>query len=643
MVFGIATISAADNESSGVTERFNRMGYDVELYIGNQLIPASQLTGTLSYNKTSGQATTLEFTILNIHGLQDPEGYIGKRINGYIHTIQGRFKFFHGWVNNPSLDLIEERTTLSCSDRRSFRIKNLSQTSVTFPGISNVGQYSVAIFGEPRDQADELDRRLQTIPYDFDFDNNGVPQLTAWIPKASADFTLTDSPGPYYDSKIYYDKPEVTFSDPSSRINTFKVTFGHSYTRLVQVSCAVTWPGYSNLSRWYFGSSGNSYPHQGRGSFPAKTTVESAAGGGNWIVNGGISYVELWPAQGIANSAGGVIIWQPNRITQQSAPVTRDNGYATNSDGTFKLDGNGQPYRTSSPVLDAHGNPTTEIISSTVTDTSTYLCRGASWNSIRKYTQPISENFNLTISSPTSIDQFQDLNITEETYNVVSEYDTNSWTSDNTVRITGTGPKYVDKKTAIANVQTGLLIAIDKGKVAIMKSHRDCEVSFNRSIFPQIDITHTVSLNAGMIKCRGRVSNIVHSINFLTGEAVTSVKLTLSRCKAQDSMSPTVINPNIADNYSYLNTSYSVRLGTHLGLAENLRQQTMNGFFGNCTNTERRGNDTSIVRTVYSEAFVVDYPEISESMTTQRNLEGYYNFTVSIPNDYLEIRSNVYS
>lgn len=622
MVWGIATPGAGNTESAGVTSRFTRLGYDVELYIGNQLIPASQLTGTLSYNKTSGQATTLEFTILNVYGLQDPEAFIGKRLTGYIHTHQGRFKFFTGWVNNPSIDLIEERTTLSCSDRRSFRIKNLSQTSATFPGVSGVGQYSVAIFGQPKDQLDELDRRLSTIPYDFDFDNNGIPQLTPWLPKSVADFTLTDSPGPYYDNKIYYDKPEVTFSDPSARVNTFNVNFSHNYTRLVQVGCSVSWPGYDDLRRWYFGTSGSGWPQAGRGSFPAKTTVESAAGGGSWVINGKVNFVDLWPAQGIANGAGGVIIWQPNQITQTTEP---------------KKDANGNV------VKDSDGNVQTTVTSSTITDTSTYLCRGASWYSIKKYAQPVTENFNLTIYSPTSIDQFADQNITEESYSVTSEYDSSTWTNDKTMKISGTGPKYIDQRTALSDVQAGLLIAINKGKVAIMKSHRDCEVSFNRSIFPQIDVTHTVSLDAGMIKCRGRVTNIVHAINFLTGEAVTSVKLTLSRCRAQDTMSPTAISPIIADNYSYLNVNYGVYLGTYLGMPEAQRGTTRNGWFGNCTNTERTGNNTSIVRTNYSEQFVVDYPEIPESMTAQRTLNGQYNFTVRIPNDYLEIRSNVYS
>jgi hypothetical protein len=622
MVFGIANGTTIE-ESAGITSRFNRLNYDVELYIDNQLIPCSQLTGTLSYNKTSGQATTLEFTILNLHGLQDPESYIGRRLTGYIHTHEGRFKFFTGWVNNPSIDLIEEKTTLSCSDRRSFRIKNLTETSATFPGVSGVGQYSSAIFGQPKDQLDELDRRLQTIPYDFDFDNNGVPQLTPWLPKSVADFTLTDAPGPYYDNKIYYDKPEVTFSDPASRINTFKVTFSHNYTRLVQVECGCNWAGYNDLRQWYFGTGiGSGYPQAGRGSFPAKSTIEGAAGGGNWAINGKINFVELWPAQGIVNGDGGVIIWQPNQITQTTEPKKDINGNV---------------------VKDSNGNVQTTITSSTITDTSTYLCRGASWTAIRKFAQPIVENFNLTMYSSSSIDQFNDENITEESYNVVSEYDAASWTNDNTLKITGTGPKYIDQRTNLSNVQSGLQIAINKGKVAIMKSHRDCEVSFNRSIFPQVDVTHTIELNAGMIKCRGRVTNIVHAINFSTGEAITSIKLTLSRCKSQDSMTPTFISPIINDNYSYLNTNFNVYLGTHLGLSELLRQPYMNGWFGNCTNTERTANNISIIRTSYSEQFVVDYPEVPESMTAQRDIYSNYDFSVNIPNDYLEIRSDVYS
>lgn len=363
MVWGIATPGANDLQSSGVTARFNRVGYDVELYIGNQLIPQTQLTGTLSFNKTSGQATTLEFTILNIKGEQKPEEYIGKKLVGYIHTSQGRFKFFTGWVNTPSIDLIEERTTLSCSDRRSFRIKNLTQTSSTFKGVSSVGQYSTSVFGIPKDKSDELDRRLQTIPYDFDFDNNGNPQLTPWLPKTVPDFTLTDSPGPYYDNKIYYDKPEVTFADPSSRVNTVKISFDHNYQRLIQVGCTVNWHGYNDIRRWYFGNNGSAnFPDKGRGSFPAKTTVESAAGSGSWVVDGKINYTELWPAQGIANGNGGVIIWQPNQITQNI---------------TNKKDANGNV------VKDSNGNAQTVVSSSTITDTSTYLCRGANWLAIK--------------------------------------------------------------------------------------------------------------------------------------------------------------------------------------------------------------------------------------------------------------------
>lgn len=271
-----------------------------------------------------------------------------------------------------------------------------------------------------------------------------------------------------------------------------------------------------------------------------------------------------------------------------------------------------------------------------------------SWRKLvghKKYSQPVIEHFKIKVTSPSSVSQFADENAIEENYSVTSDYDSSLWTNDKSMKISeaGTGPKYINKKTALSDVQNGLLICINKAKVSLLKSHRNCEVSFNRSIFPQIDVIHTVSLSAGMITCRGRVTNVVHSINFITGEAVTSVKLTLSRCKNQDTMSSTTINPDIADNYSYLGVNYGVGLGTNLGIPESQRNVYMNGLFGNCTNTERTGRDTSIVRTTYSEQFVVDYPEIPESMTAQRDLTGNYNFTVRIPNDPLVIRSDVYS
>src|SRR5690606_2822193 len=122
--------------------------------------------------------------------------------------------------------------------------------------------------------------------------------------------------------------------------------------------------------------------------------------------NGKINFTELWPAQGIINSEGGVVIWQPNQITQTTSPKTDANGNV---------------------VKDSNGNVQTVVTSSTVTDASNYLCRGAAWVSIRKYTQPIVENFNLTMYSPTSISQFADENISQESYNVVSEYDASSW------------------------------------------------------------------------------------------------------------------------------------------------------------------------------------------------------------------------
>lgn len=397
-------VKIAQNVQSGTNTYFSRNNYDIDIYINNALLTKSQICSEIIITKTEGAASDCKFSILPPSGVQNPENYQGQSVFVNLTNSSGVIsRAFTGYIDTPILDIIENtvgKISFSCTDRRQTRILALPSNVV-----ANIGQFSQDIFGNPKDTADELSNRLMTVAASFDFDNYGNYQITPWEPKITADFVLGNS-------DIYLDKPQVSYTNRTKTLNTVDITVSYKYQRLHQQIVSASWSGYQNfLSDWF---------NVGTPSFPQRTSIASAASSASWTISGNINYVSLWPAGGY-----GAVQWQPNTVVNTYVARTVPISISTATGTIFA----GQAAILQAFVLDANGKKIYDIGSTTITDTSSPLCRGATWTAAKKFAQSVTELYSLKFTSPQAISRFGIID-SKESYTITDPYNTSIWIND---------------------------------------------------------------------------------------------------------------------------------------------------------------------------------------------------------------------
>jgi len=590
-----------------------RNGFTFQVVIGGEVIPEEELSGQVAITKTEGQSAIARITLYPGAGIVDPEFFQGKSITINHITATTSKRIFTGFVDTPQIDIVDGFLSLNCSDRRSSKMENL-ETSV----IENIGTYSNIVFGEPQTNKDELDKRLQTITGSFDYDNYGNHSVTPWEPKAVANFTLTDA-------DIYREKPDVSYSNRNAATNVVQLNMKYSYQRLHQQLCTVSWGGYENFcANWFT---------QGKPSFPAKETVQSSAFSDNWHPTTAINFVDLWPAQGFA-CVGGPVVWQPNQVTHDYvAQTTRS--YLVDPATNSTTWANGKQYPIDSFVLDASGNKIYDVVSSTIVDTSSHLCRGANWKAGRKFAQTVEEVYTIQLGSLKGETKYGPV-ISKENYSFDDEYDTRSWEEDDLI-YNSTENFYVNQQQGFSEFLSGINVALNKARATLFSSYRDVDVTFRRDIWADVDLKHTVAVNATLFTTKAKVYSFTHDIDVTTGRSETRVTLRLSRLPGVDTTDVWAV-PAVIDNSGYINTDMSVALQTHTGESPDPaitpNAETWNGWIGNATVTQ---NNIPLHRTNFVESFIVDYPAIPDTVRLKRTLASDSSFNINIPNDTLTV------
>ncbi len=606
-------IISFEQKVESVNTFFDRNGYDIDIYIGGYQVPKNQICGAITIRKEENKSGSFQFTLLPGTGIQDPESYQGKDIYVNLRDETGNYRSFTGFVDTPTIDLIDKKITFDCTDRRDSRILDLAPSFVDLIGV-----YSDDVFGQPKDQADELDKRLSTVPACVDFDNYGTPKYTPWLPKVTADFTQVSS-------DIYYDRPNVSYTNRTKTLNTVNFTVKYHFQRLHQQIVNVSWAGYDNfLTDWF---------NAGTPTFPMKDTIQNAAFSADWGPLGSISYTNLWAAGGFGN-----VLWQPNQVTHEYKQRVNIIYLPYNpSPGVFSaIWPDGKKYPLETPVLDPNNKPIYDIISTTITDTSSMLCRGASWTAGIKFSQNVVYEFDLSVYSPQAIARF---GIIPDNFNVDvnDEYDTSLWERDKKLYYSPTHNFFFDQKSNYSNLVKAIDCSVRKARTSVQGAHRDASINFQRRIWPNIDLIHTVELDTDQVACQGKVSAITHTIDVNTGEGRTAVTLLLSRSNGGDSASSLLVNIP-TDDPAYIGSPSNIVLGTHLGLSPDSTvtpgADKWNGYIGNKT---IGGGATAPVRTQFSESFIIDYPAIPEALRGDRQLSAGSSFIITIPNDYLEV------
>jgi hypothetical protein len=584
---------------SDPTSFYGRNGYEPMLYIGGVRVPTDEIHDLIEVTYTENDAPQLRFTLIPPTGVQDIRGYRGKVVIYKIREASGISHIFSGKINTPDVTILDQKIRFNCS----LDIEQTVQNTMGRAELDKVGYYNTEVFSNPETNLQELKDRVSTIPSVINFRKTGVPNVDPIASAASPHYTLTDS-------DVYRRDLNLKLGSGQRYINKVNLKVTYSYQRLhhhertfiagtePRTACEFLLGYYDPLTR---------------------ALVSAAVQGSGWALKGDIAYDDIWASGWYTCSAsvsGSTVGWSTVAVTKQVVDV---------------LDGDGNP-------VTVDGVQQKEVVRTGVTDYTDTLCNGAQWIATTRFTQNIKTEYTLSIEAP----QSQSQNGVKEKdlhFNLASSYEAaewenyNSYTTNTPLPTTGTatGGYWIDADTNKTTFDDSVTIMLNKAKSDILKSHREDRVMFKRSLWTTVDLWHTIKLNCTKLVATGRVYTFTHSINASTGEAYTSVELSMSQSTGSATDSSLSLPATLTSTPVY--QQGSVQLGNgHYGL-DPATTSGSEAWTGHIANKKLTGGTKS----QHAVSFVVDTPDIGASLRNESVLTSSTSYDVEIPNDALTI------
>lgn len=598
IVLGVGEVVPFEQKviDSSIPSHLSRTGWDATLVIDGAEISRDEIHGSITIDRTEGDAALMDVTLLAPTGVQDFESYHGKTITLDVETASGIHRVYTGTVDIPEIDLLEEKVTLRCTDKRTELINSQLGTVV-----NNLGVYSSEIFRAPRDIAEEAEQRLTTIPYALDFDAYGQFNITAWAPKATADYTLADS-------DVYRDRPRVELTSRGRVINKVNINMQYRYERFYHGTRTYSWESpiksqICNLLQYGY-------------TLTSKSMVQSAITAAGWPLKDTVSFDAIHPS-GWYRCGDLTIGWSTIQLRGVNEPVLDENGAQVNDD---------------------NGEPLFKARLTSATDYTGVYCMGANWQATQQWSQVVTENYTLSVQGPQSQTQFGTIS-NDLSYSVEQEANSTEWEKYDSFRTVQQDINYyIDQDLNRSSFNGAMDSALNQAKTTILGSHRDTRVMVETFIRPEFDLKHTIQISATELSAKGKVFDIKHDLNLGTGEATTTTTLVLSRAQGSASDSVLTLPAKPSDTVPF--NVQPITLGNHFGEDPTTEAaKSWNGMIGNrwltVSTNEIGGSNT--FKTKFQESFVVDTPAIPESQRNARNLAGTSSYNVEIPNDTLTI------
>jgi hypothetical protein len=578
---------------------YSKNGYEPMLYIGGVRVPEGEIHDLIEVVYTENDAPQLRFTLIPPTGSQDIRGYRGKSVTYKIREASGITTMFVGKINSPTINILDQKISFNCS----VDIEQKVQDSVSRAALNSIGLYNNEVFSNPETKLQELKDRVSTIPSVINVRKTGGIAVDLIANAANAHYTLQDA-------DVY--RRDLDFKPGSGQryINKVNINVGYSYQRLHhhertfiagvehRFACEFLLGYYDPLTR---------------------ALVSTAVLGSGWPLKGDITYVDIYPSGWYTCSAsvsGSTIGWSTVAVTGQVVNVVDKDGNNVTHNGT--------------PVLQSN--------LTSITDYTETLCNGAQWTATTRFSQNIKTNYSITVLAP----QSQTQNGTKEkdlNFNLSSTFESDDWenynsfTTNTPLPVTGTsgGNYWIDAATNKNIFDGSVNIMLNRAKSDILKSHREDRAMFKRSLWTAVDLSHTIELDCTKIACTGRVYTYTHSINASSGEAYTSVELSLSQSEGSASDSTLSIPAVVTNTPTY--QQGLVQLGNgHYGLdpATTAGSET---WTGHIANKKQIGGTKS----KYGVSFVVDTPDIEPGLRNELTLASSPSYNVEIPNNPLTI------
>ena len=199
--------------------------YNISVFIDGVEIDTCQLKDTIEISLAVNQAKTAKLTInanCDNNTPIDLYKYAGKIIEIYYLSKTQYTLLYRGMVAIQKIDIDNQHFNLTCTDEKLNRINDLSENQ-----LNNIGYYSEYLFNEELTKEQVFSKRMESIAYDYYFDNNGNFTLTAWQPKNTPDLIIEQCP--IFDNSFSYSVLNL-----GEIVNKIKILFQFNYNRQIQ-------------------------------------------------------------------------------------------------------------------------------------------------------------------------------------------------------------------------------------------------------------------------------------------------------------------------------------------------------------------------------------------------------------------------
>lgn len=263
-----------------------------------------------------------------------------------------------------------------------------------------------------------------------------------------------------------------------------------------------------------------------------------------------------------------------------------------------------------------------------------FLVREARFVLAKRFTQTVTEHYQLQLHAPQSISQLGEIT-SHDTLSFEVPAESDKFVNNSNYQppilgsITDNQGEYVFEVEDRGGLNHAIQTKINQAKTAILKSHRNNLISFKTPLHPSIERHHTVKLDLTHVKAQGKVKHIVHECDFNQGSCQTTITIAVSRTDNDDIVNETGFMLPVKDNqWDEMSNPIKIFLPSNLGgkISSPVYDETWDGYTGN----EKLEPNVK----PYPERFAITVPAIEEA---QQPISSHinYKFDIVIPNELI--------
>lgn len=549
--------------------------------LGDEDISA-RLSGRVSVSHGDNQAAVAEFSMLPA-AAPDIDLLIGRPVriafaaqaNPVAHTI------YAGVVDVAAIDVNTGIVTCRCHDQLQERASNLSRAWID---AEVGGSWHVAIDGEPENNRDYLEQRIQSVPASYAIDPLGTFRVLAWRGAGLRHETITA--GDCVDGSLSLDMPRR-----GEMVTRVEVRSEYRYERLRARGALAQYQQPVAFFQPLISPSGTMLR-------PGKQMLMTAM------------------VQGATDSIGGWILTG----REIDHPPARNWNLGTGLD----------PYNW---FITAAAAPS-------------FALGFRAWFATR-WTQTVTEDYTLTVICP-ALEARLGIPVSEQVgASLQAEFDSADWSSDASIAplpITGrtrfVGDRIVAHQpagTAPADRDALLRALLDRARTRIHASTRTGRAAFELPLRPDMWLDWHVTLESSRVRVAGKVAKVSHEMDIGSGAAITSAELAFGLPGNADAERvPWVLPAAPHDSYSPPASAFSCEIGTYVGGDASSPAWDEDSMVGFSTNYQHEGEEDD-TREYYPHQLRVQAPGLAAEDRDPLDLPVAAQYEIDIPTDLLEM------